>query len=205
MKIIKKIIVNLLFFNLCFALNAQDKQVLSEEELAKKPIYSNLAKAYAKHLEVYKVHLKSSGSFYGKIDALPFNIDTLKNLQQFQVVSEALSGLPQKFAKLELMQNLYLGGNKFSTIPEVVFQLKKLKKLDLQKNQITRIPAEIEKLENLEYLYLNDNRNLDFLLIDSFKKLKKLKVITLQNTSLPASVVKDLKKYITWAKIEINY
>jgi Leucine-rich repeat (LRR) protein len=186
-------------------LTAQETTLLlSDEELARKTNYHNFARAYQNSLDVYKITIKSGNSIYGKIDVLPADIDTLKNLQFFQANNEALSSLPPRFAKLKYMQHLYLSANKFSTIPPPVYALKYLKRLDLQKNQISIIVNDIDKLENLEYLYLNDNP-LTFLSVENFRKLKKLKVLNIKNTQLPQAIVTDLKKYMTWTKIDVNY
>ncbi|TAE72916.1 MAG: leucine-rich repeat domain-containing protein [Bacteroidetes bacterium] len=191
----------ILFFKI-FLLEAQ--QVLSEEDLSKKPMYSNFARAYQKSEEVYKITLKSGSSIYGKIDGLPIDIDTLKNLQFIQVINEKLQNLPPRFAKLQYMQQIYMSGNKFPVIPPAIYVLKNLKRLDLQKNEISIIVNDIDKLENLEYLYLNDNP-LVFLSVEHFRKLKKLKFLNIKNTKLPEPIIKDLKKYLTWVKIDVNY
>lgn len=198
--IMKLLILFLYLFLQLFFLKAQE--IFSEIELSKKPMYSNFARAYQKSLEVYKITLKSGGSIYGKIDGLPIDIDTLKNLQFIQVINEKLSNLPPKFARLQYMQQIYMSGNQFSVIPPPIYALKNLKRLDLQKNQISIIVNDIDKLENLEYLYLNDNP-LVFLSVEHFKKLKKLKFLNLKNTKLPDAIIKDLKKYLTWTKIDL--
>ncbi len=191
----------ILFFQLFFLFS---QEILSETELSKKAMYSNFARAYQKSLEVYKITLKSGSSIYGKIDGLPIDIDTLKNLQFIQVINESLKNLPPRFAKLQFMQQIYMSGNQFPVIPPAIYALKNLKRLDLQKNDISIIVNDIDKLQNLEYLYLNDNP-LVFLSVEHFRKLKKLKFLNIKNTKLPDAIIKDLKKYLIWVKIDVNY
>ncbi|NJO00501.1 MAG: hypothetical protein HC880_01380 [Bacteroidia bacterium] len=183
---------------------AQETALLSEEELSKKPIYNNLLRAYQEYDKVFRLALKGSGGYYGKVDAIPADIDTLVNLQYFYVVNEALSDLPPSFGALQNLQQLYLSGNKFQQIPDTVFTLKNLKRLDMRANQLSRIPAEIEKLSELEYLYINDNRTLDTLPIEAIARLKNLKVLNATNTRIPREQLIKIKERLTQAEIHYD-
>jgi len=175
---------------------------LMEEELQQKPIYTDLMKAMQDYDKVYRLKLKGSGGFYGKIDEVHPRIDTLENLQYFYIVNEALTALPPKFAELHYLQQLYLSGNRFENIPKPIFQLIHLKRLDLRANNIQKVSDRISELRSLEYLYLNDNRTLDDLPVYEIKKLKKLKLINIKNTSIPWEKMQLLEKEMPNTKVE---
>lgn len=207
----KKIIyiLSLFVFVLSFKSKAQDttftvdySKFLLEDELNEKPIYTDLMKAMREYDKVYRLKLKGSGGFYGKIDEVYPRIDTLENLQYFYIVNEALTGLPPKFAELHYLQQLYLSGNRFENIPVTIFSLKHLKRLDMRANNLQKVSGRISELRSLEYLYLNDNRQLDDLPIYEIKKLKKLKLINIRNTSIPWEKMQLLEKEMPNTKVE---
>ncbi len=181
---------------------AQENTLLSEEELLKKPLYTDMLKAFKEYDKVYRLSLKGSGGFYGKIDALHPRIDSLINLQYLYVINENLTELPKGIGALKNLQQLYLSGNKLKAIPDTLYNLAHLKRLDLKANQLTNIPQAIEKLKALEFLYLNDNPNLDFISADAIGKLKNLKYINLKGTKINRSQIETIKKLLPKTQIE---
>lgn len=196
----KNIFYILLFFTF---INAPTQaQLLNETELNKKPIYTNLTKAFREYQNVYRLRLQGSGGFYGKVTAIHDRIDSLENLQYIHVVNQSLKTLPLSIGDLPLLQQLYLSGNQLKAIPDTVFQLRNLKKLDLSHNQLTHISDKIKNLENLEYLYLKGNTNLDFLPTGAFARLFKLKLINIQNTRVPKDQIEIIRKSLPGLRIE---
>ncbi|MDX2304280.1 MAG: hypothetical protein NW226_15860 [Microscillaceae bacterium] len=183
------------------ALKAQ-RDLLSESELLKKPIYNNLNQAFREYDKVYRIRLKGSGDFYGQITAVHPKIDSLHNLQDFQVTHEALDNLPPSFGGLKKLQFLYLSGNKFTMIPDTVYSLKHLKRLDIQKNQLRSISAKIAQLQELEFLYLHDNPGLENIPLESLSKLKKLKFLNVHNTKIPREQLEKLQQLLPDTQIE---
>lgn len=177
-------------------------KLFSEEQLGEKPVYTNINQAYRNYKKVFKLALKGTGGYYGKVDAIPEKIDSLVYLQYFYVVNEALTVIPDNFVCCEMMQQLYLSGNKLKAIPDTLYTLKNLKRLDLQGNQLIKISEKIAKLTELEYLYLNDNKDLGFLPTDAIAKLKKLKYLNVKNTKVAREQLLKIQKLLPNAKVE---
>lgn len=195
----------LVVFSILFiSLNAfgQDSTLLSEEALMKKPLYSDMMKAFREYDKVYRLSLKGSGGFYGKVDAIHPRIDSLVNLQYFYVVNEDLKDLPKGLGSLKNLQQLYLSGNKLKNIPDTLYTLKNLKRLDLRANQLLRVAPEIAQLTQLEFLYLNDNPQLDFLPAESIGKLKNLKYLNVKGTKINRNQMEAIKKLLPKTQIE---
>jgi Leucine-rich repeat (LRR) protein len=191
-----------IFSSFLHSLFAQDSLLLSEEALGQKPIYTNLGQAFKHYDKVFRLALKGTGGYYGKVDAVSPDIDSLVNLQYFYVVNEALTSLPASFGQLQKLQQLYLSGNQFKSIPDTIFSLKNLKRLDLRANQLVAISDKIGQLTQLEYLYLQDNPALDFLPSDAIAKLQKLKVLNTKNTKISREQIQYIQKLLPQTKIE---
>lgn len=176
--------------------------LLTEKELANQPVYSNLQQAYQKYDQVYRLSIKGTGGYYGKVDEVPADIDTLVYLQYFSVVNEALERLPPRFGNLKDLQQLYLGGNRFQALPDTLYNLRNLRRLDVQKNRLLRISDKISQLTHLEYLYLNDNRELDFIPTEAFQSLRKLKILNAQNTKIPREQLERIQEMLPNARVE---
>ncbi len=180
----------------------QEGGLLSEDELFKKPLYTDFLKAFKEYDKVYRLSLKGSGGFYGKIDALHPRIDSLINLQYLYVINENLTELPKGIGALKSLQQVYLSGNKLKAIPDTLYTLPHLKRLDLRGNQLTVIPQAIAQLKALEFLYLNDNPNLDFISADAIGKLKNLKYLNLKGTKTNRNQIETIKKLLPKTQIE---
>lgn len=206
MKLVVSLGIFLLMTNPFFCLAQSDsslnKPLLSERELNREPIYTNLLKAFRNYENVYRLKLQNSGGVYGKIDAIHPKIDSLENLQYFYVVNENLQNLPPSFGKLQKLQYLYLSGNFFNAIPDTVFSLKNLKVMYFSRNDLRALPDKIAKLEKLEALYLDDNKELDFIPVEAIARLTRLKLINLSGTAVPKEQIALLRKKMTWARIE---
>ena len=177
-------------------------KLFTEAELKKQPLYSNLgASTIKKYKKVYKLMLKSSGGFHGKVDAVPGFVDTLKNLQYLYVKNEALTDLPNTLKACKNMQFLHISGNQFKDIPEVIYTFKHLKLLDIRANQFKELTADIGNLTELEYLYLGANGNLRIVYLDAMKKLTKLKALDLRGTKVPLKQAKAIQKLLPNCKV----
>lgn len=194
-----------IIFYLCLLVSipvlAQDAELLSESELMKKPLHGNLMYAFKNYDKIYRFALKGTGGIYGKVDAVHPEIDSLVNLQYFQVVNEALKDLPDSFGALEKMQYLYLSGNKFTSIPDTIFSMKHLKRLDMQKNQIIEISPKIGQLTELEFLYLNNNPEIKTISLDAIKQLSKLKYLNLKGTQIPHEHIEAIRKKLPGTEV----
>jgi hypothetical protein len=175
---------------------------LPEEELAKKPLYVEMQRAFRNYDKVFRLAVKGTGGYYGKATAIDPRIDSLVYLQYFDAANQAIDYLPMKFGKLVLMQQVYLSGNKFKAIPDTLFNLKNLKRLDFSGNQLIKIPPRIGELTELEFLYLHDNKMLKDIPMDAFAKLKKLKFLNIRHTQIPRAKALELQKLLPGAKIE---
>ncbi|NJL14315.1 MAG: leucine-rich repeat domain-containing protein [Microscillaceae bacterium] len=196
------IILNLVFLMAISRVSAQEISLLSEPELMKKPVYSNLMQAFREYDRVYRMSLKGSGGYYGKVTAVHPDIDSLRNLQYFYVVNEGLKDLPNSFGALRFMQHLYLSGNQFEAIPDTLYSLRHLKRLDLQKNQLKAVSDKIGQLVELEFLYLNDNPDLDYLPLEPLAKLKKLRYLNVKGTKISREQMAALQARLPMAQIE---
>jgi Leucine-rich repeat (LRR) protein len=176
--------------------------LFEEDKLAIQPIYTNMPQAYRFYNKVYRLTLKGTSGYYGKITHLPYDIDSLLNLQSLSVINEALDNLPWAIGNLKSLQQLYLSGNKFASIPDTVFSLPNLKRLDMRANQLTHISDKIANLIYLEFLYFNDNHHLKFVPVEAIGKLKKLKYLNLKNTKISREQIQALQKLLPNTKIE---
>lgn len=176
--------------------------LLNEEALNKTPIFTDYVKAQKNYKDVFRFILKNTSGVYGKVKEIPFNMDTLENLQSFQCINEDIQEISPRFTKLILLQRLYLGNNLFKNIPKEVFLLKNLKILDMQYNQIAHISEDISKLEKLEIMYLNHNKNLETLPIEALKKLPNLKKIILKDTNISMEMRRIIRRNLTKVQIE---
>ncbi len=177
--------------------------LLADEVLNKKTIFTDFAKAQKNYSEVYRFILKNTGGAYGKVKEIPWRMDTLQNLQSFQCINEDITEIPPRFTKLIQLQRLYLGNNLFKNIPKEIFLLKNLKILDMQHNQITHISEDISKLEKLEMLFLNDNLSLEKLPLEALKKLPNLKKISLKNNPISLEMRKIIRRSLT--KVQVDF
>ncbi len=178
--------------------------LLSEADLAKKPLYSNIGQAFKQADKVYRLQLKTSGSLYGKVTEIHHRIDSLLNLQYFQCANEALEELPQSMGALKNLQQLYLSGNKITALPDTIFQLKNLKRLDLTGNQLSKISDKIANFSQLELLYLHNNKTLTSLPIAQVGKLQNLKFLNLRGTKIPREQCQKIQKLLPKCKVEFD-
>ena len=178
--------------------------LLSEADLAKKPLYTNIGQAFKQWDKVYKLQLKTSGSLYGKVTEVHHRIDSLANLQYFQCANEALTDIPEGFGALQNLQQLYLSGNKIEMLPDTLYKLRNLKRLDLAGNRLVKISDKIANFSQLELLYLHNNKTLKALPIEQVGKLQNLKFLNLRGTHIPREQLQKLHKLLPKCKVEFD-
>lgn len=178
--------------------------LLSEAELSKKPLYTNIGQAFKQWDKVYRLQLKTSGSLYGKVTEVHYRIDSLAKLQYFQCANEALEDIPEGFGALQNLQQLYLSGNKIEILPDTLYKLRNLKRLDLAGNRLIKISEKIANFSQLELLYLHNNKTLKTLPIEYVGKLQNLKFLNLRGTHIPREQLQKLQKLLPKCKVEFD-
>ncbi len=93
-----------------------------------------------------------------------------------------LTSLPDSFVNLKVLRTVNLAGNKLESFPLFLCQLVRLDFADLSENVIHELPDGIEVLNAVE---LNLNRNNISVLPASMAKCKRLKVLRIQENTLP--------------------
>ncbi len=72
--------------------------------------------------------------------------------------NQGLTELPDSIAKLEYLEDLYVGHNKLTTLPEVIGNLRHLRTLALDHNALTAVPDHLGQLQKLHTLDLSSNQ-----------------------------------------------
>jgi hypothetical protein len=123
--------------------------------------------------------------FVNRISAISSGIGQLTDLEELDISSNIISGIPPEIAKCQNLRYLYLGRNYIKEFPEELCNLSKLDSLNLRYNGIESLPSCIGRLTNLTWLSLSGNllesfpeeirnlANLETLLADE-NKIKKL-------------------------------
>lgn len=107
--------------------------------------------------------------------ALPVIHESIGELVALKTLSITglFSDLPDRFTKLENLEELFLKGQNFSTLPDSFGNLSKLKILDLARNELSELPLSFSRLTDLRELNLA--RNQLTLIPDYFSEFKRLK------------------------------
>ena len=92
------------------------------------------------------------------LTALPESLFSLDKLQVLRLHRNHLFELPEAFAHLSGLRQLYLGHNAFSEIPEVLASLKQLEVLALNQNRLSSVPDHFRFPSNLRKIGLAGNR-----------------------------------------------
>lgn len=119
---------------------------------------------------------------YGKINSIPKEINTFKNLKYLSFRGLPLESLPDEIGDLTDLEELNLEFTRLEILPATIGKLKKLKILTLYYSKLTELPDEIGNLTSLEELDLGDNLILK--LPSSIGKLRNLKKLVLRRNPL---------------------
>eukprot|EP00061_Rhincodon_typus_P005209 g24458.t1 len=106
-----------------------------------------------RELRLYHINLKQ---FPGQL------CKKLHHLQLLGLSRNKLESLPWEISSLRELQRLYLQSNNLQVLPAGFCQLHHLEVLDLRENAMIYLPEDINCLQNLKHLYLADN-NLAFI------------------------------------------
>lgn len=91
------------------------------------------------------------------LTAMPIELGTLKKLKILSLYQNQLTSFPACICDLSGLEELKIGNQKIAALPSDMKGLKKLKKLDLDSAEVQEIPNSIGDLKNLEVLNLNKN------------------------------------------------
>ncbi|NNF01165.1 MAG: leucine-rich repeat domain-containing protein [Bacteroidia bacterium] len=136
----------------CFALNSNAQNLLSDEVLRDQKTYTSISLALANKDSVFKLDLSKK-----KLKEFPKEILALYNLQELHLDRNKIKNVPPQISKLTQLQVLSISKNKLESLPDEIGDLKYLKKLDLNRNLIETIPETIGGLAELEILEMWDN------------------------------------------------
>ena len=102
-----------------------------------------------------------------KLNELPDEFTTLKNLKMVRLYQNSIKYLPSNFGNLSNLEQLSLYQNKLEELPISFSNLINLKKLNLGWNSFNEFPKEVLSLKNLEWLGYYNNKtsipNLNFI------------------------------------------
>ena len=92
-----------------------------------------------------------------KLDQLPEELYTYKNLRILDLSKNNLTKLPDSISSLKKLETINLERNKLDIFPIQFCRMRSLRSINLGLNTIGNLPACIEGLKDLEELYLYDN------------------------------------------------
>ncbi len=123
------------------------------------------------------------------LNALPTEIfDLADSLEVLNLSGNALSSLPDDFARLKKLKILFCSNNQFTEVPEVLGQCDSLSMIGFKANKISRLPEQ-SLPKNLQWLILTDNQLAAVpSAIGQCTRLQKLMLAGNQLTSLPNSL-----------------
>ena len=129
-----------------------------------------------------------------RLTLLPPEIGKLEHLKFLDLTDNQLTSLPLEISKLRQLKNIFLCGNRFTSFPLEICQLTALKNVSFSDNELTSFPPEIGQLNHLEFLDLDYNRI--FSLPNAILELPPRANITIQNNSLSAHVIENLRQTV---------
>ncbi len=171
--------------------------LLSEDELADKPVYFSLEEALENPDQVYILEL-SGGTESEKtlelalpklpriqqfvfqnntqVISFPKQLAELKNLQAIEIRDSILESLPEELSQLQHVTDFIMTGCKYVTeFPESICNWSELIYLEVTDTKIEELPASIGNLSNLEDL--NINQNMLVTLPPEISQLQSLRVL----------------------------
>ena len=129
-------------------------------------------------------------------DAIPKNIENLKNLEVLDIRSSSIISIPKSFGNLENLRVLNLNGNCISSLPEEFGNLKNLEELGMAYNRLKSLPKSIGNLTNLKILDMSNNEISSIpASIGNLTKLEELDLTNNEITKVPSSLqnLKNIK------------
>lgn len=132
------------------------------------------------------------------IKDLPEKFAILENLEELYVKNNLLSFLPESLGKLSHLRVLDLSHNDLVMYSGTIGDLTSLERLDLSNNRLSFIHDGISELESLQILNLRNNR-IQYV-PESLSELKKLRALDLRENEFflfPESISKLIKRNVT--------
>lgn len=176
--------------------NQMNSNLLTPEQLDKKPYFFSLEKALENPDSVYRLALTNKG-----LTEFPDKIFQFKNLQEVVISGNEITIIPEKISELSNLQRFFAGNNNLEKLPQGLFELKHLKVLALPENLIIELPKEIGSLETLNWLILR--KNYIKIIPSSIGELSKLKELDLAVNPIK-TLPMEIGKLTTLEKLDIS-
>ncbi|MCS6820588.1 MAG: leucine-rich repeat domain-containing protein [Microscillaceae bacterium] len=142
----------LFFFCLNLSAVTAQNMLLDSVQLARQPIFKQLAQALKNPDQVYILDLSQQS-----LKEFPKEVLQLKRLQKLILHTNQIRTLPNEIAQLANLQFLDLYNNQINTLPQELAQLKYLTYIDLGKNRFKKFPQVLAQMPQLKYLMLYAN------------------------------------------------
>ncbi len=107
---------------------------------------------------IHKRTIYGIGFYSQKMEFLPKELWSLKNLEVLNFVNNGLIELPEEIGSLNSLKELYIGGNKIRSVPKSIGKLVNLVYLYLLEDDLVDIPNKIEDLINLKELSISSKK-----------------------------------------------
>jgi Leucine-rich repeat (LRR) protein len=121
-------------------------------------------------------------SWNKKIVELSPSIAELKNLEELNLESNALTEIPDEIGGLKKLKKVSLSYNKLTAFPESILKLEELESLEIGNQQIAELPKNLKGLANLKHLELKSAGIKE--LSDSIGDLKSLESLDLERNDI---------------------
>ena len=110
------------------------------------------------------------------------SIAELKNLEELNLESNALTDIPDEIGGLKKLKKVSLSYNKLTAFPAAILKLEELESLEIGNQQIAELPKNLKGLANLKYLELKSAGIKE--LSDSIGDLKSLESLDLERNDI---------------------
>lgn len=147
-------------------------------------LYGDIPDSLSKMTALESLHIEGDAIF----ESLPVDIGNLQKLNYIYVQSKSPIVLPPQFSDLGSLEFLHIRSSRW-ILPEQFYKLVSLKHLDLYNCDITVFPTEMIQMTHLESIILGKNQDRDdYELFSILGRLKALRTIEIDISSLPASI-----------------
>ncbi|HPS46345.1 MAG TPA: leucine-rich repeat domain-containing protein [Bacteroidales bacterium] len=194
----KKIGLTFLFLLWGFSGSGVFAQLLSAEELKKKPIYTNLSTAIKNPEKVYRLSLKKQ-----KLKEIPESVFLLKNLQELDISRNKIKAIPKEIAQLKNLEILDASLNKIDTVYAEIGELVNIKELNLSQNFISYLPSSIGNLNKMVLLDLWKNY-ISVFPFEISNLQKTLKVVDLRVNMIKDEEQEEISNLLPETKISFS-
>ena len=136
-----------------------------------------------------------------KIDSLPSDISSLKQLEIIDLSFNNFTEIPPALRKLKNLRQLNLNGNKLSAVPDWISELVTIERLHLGANRIKGLPESLSNLDSLRILSLHMNNLTEFpMAVLNINNLERLDLYKNKVAYLPEKVglMKNLVHLSLW-------